>query len=88
MSRRPISQRQIVFSSFLSSLLAIALCACGPAQPATSPGGGPEPSAPTTSDGEPIGADRQPPAQKLEQSPKLDTNDGIKPAATPPDEKK
>ncbi len=78
----------MVFSSLSSLVVATALGACGPAQPATSPGGGPEPSTPTTSDGEPIGADRQAPAQKLEQSPKLDTNDGIKPAATPPDEKK
>jgi hypothetical protein len=85
MSRRPISQRQIVFSSLL---IATALGACAPAQPATSPGGAPEPSAPTTSNGEPVGADRQSPTQKLEQSPKLDTNDGIKPAATPPNENK
>jgi hypothetical protein len=31
-----------------------------------------------------IGADNVPPAQKLEESPKLDSNAGAKPAATPP----
>lgn len=84
-SRRLIAQRQIVFSSLV---VALALCACGPSQPAASPGGGAEPSGPTTSDGEPIGADRVTPGQKLEQSPKLDSSEGVKPAATPPNENK
>jgi hypothetical protein len=84
-SSRFITQRQIVFSSLV---VAVALCACGPAQPAASAGGGAEPSGPTTSDGEPIGADRVSPGQKLEQSPKLDANEGVKPAATPPTENK
>jgi hypothetical protein len=47
-----------------------------------------DPSTPTTSDGEPIGADRQPPTQKLQQGPRIDSNDGVKPSATPPVERR
>lgn len=88
-SRRLITQRQIGLSTLFTvmALCAMAFCACGPAQPAASPGGS-EPSARTTSDGEPLGADRVSPGQKLEQGPQLDSSEGVKPAPTPPDDKK
>ena len=67
--------------------LAALLAACGaPANPPQSPGNGAQASMPTTSDGEPVGADRVPPGQKLQEGPKLDSKHGIEPAATPPHE--
>jgi hypothetical protein len=64
----------------LSALLA----ACGsPANPPQSPSNDIQPPATTTGDGKVIGADGVPPAQKLEEGPKLDSRDGVKPAATP-----
>jgi hypothetical protein len=76
-------------SAFCSSL-GVALCGCATPQaaaPAT-PNNQPELAGPTTSDGEPIGADRQAPGKKLEQGPALDSNQGVKPSATPPTEHK
>ena len=65
--------------------LALLLAACGsPASPPQSPTNDAQPPAPSTGDGKMIGADGVPPAQKLEEGPKLDSKDGVKPAATPP----
>jgi hypothetical protein len=67
----------------LSALLA----ACGSAaNPPQSPNNDARSPATTTSDGKVIGADGVSPAQKLEEGPKLDSRDGIKPAARPPGE--
>jgi len=63
--------------------LAALLAACGPPPGPKSPVNDDTPS-PKTSDGKTIGADDVPPSQKLEQGPKLDSRDGVKPAATPP----
>jgi hypothetical protein len=63
------------------------LAACGaPASPPQSPINDAQPPATTTGDGKVIGADEIPPAQKLEQGPKLDSRDGLQPAQTPPHE--
>ena len=67
--------------------LAGLLAACGaPANPPQSPVNDTQPPGTTTGDGKMIGADGVPPAQKLEEGPKLDSRDGIKPAARPPGE--
>lgn len=42
-----------------------------------------QPPTTNTGDGEVMGADRVPPAQKLEQGPKLDSQQGLQPAAQP-----
>ncbi|HXK19701.1 MAG TPA: hypothetical protein VNG33_17945 [Polyangiaceae bacterium] len=64
--------------------LAALLAACGsPTNPPQTPTNDPQPPAPTTGDGKTIGADGVPPAQKLQEGPKLDSRDGVKPAATP-----
>jgi hypothetical protein len=66
---------------------AVLLSACGsPSTPAHSPTNDVQPPATTTGDGKVMGADQVPPAQKLEQGPKLDSRDGAEPAATPPHE--
>lgn len=62
---------------------AVLLSACGSPSPAQSPTNDVHPPATTPGDGKVIGADQVPPAEKLEQGPKLDTRDGIEPAATP-----
>ena len=75
--------RIALFSSALT--LATLLAACGsPATPPQSPTN--DAQGPTTSDGEAVGADRVPPAQKLQEGPKLDSKHGVEPAATPPHE--
>lgn len=43
-----------------------------------------EPPATTPGDGEVMGADRVPPAQKLEEGPKVDSEKGVVPADAPP----
>lgn len=70
----------------LGCLLLSSACAAPQVAPAGSPSSERDPSAPTTSDGEVIGADRVPPNQKLEQGPRVDSSEGVKPAATPPKE--
>lgn len=70
----------------LRSLLAgLLLVACG--NPNSPPPGSPtndvKPPITNTGDGEVMGADRVPPAQKLQEGPKLDSQDGLKPAAKP-----
>ena len=67
--------------------VALLLAACGaPASPPQSPTNDVQPPATTTGDGQVVGADGVPPAQKLEEGPSLDSRDGVKPAATPPRE--
>ena len=68
--------------------LAVLLAACGgsAASPPRSPGDDTDPSTPTTADGKAVGADGVTPAQKLQEGPKLDSQHGVEPAATPPHE--
>jgi len=83
-----MNQRQARISLIATALtLAALLAACGsPGTPPQSPSNESQSPPPTTSDGETIGADRIPPGQKLQEGPKLDSKDGLKPAATPPRE--
>ena len=60
--------------------------ACGPSSPSKSPTNDVTPPTTNTGDGEVMGADRVPPGQKLDQGPKLDSNEGIKPAPKPGEE--
>lgn len=71
-----------------SLLLALLLVACGNpnSPPPSSPTNDVQPPTTTTGNGEVMGADRVPPAQKLEEGPTLDSQDGLKPAAKPPGE--
>lgn len=63
---------------------ALLLAACGsPGNPPQSPTNDNTPPTTTTGDGKVLGADEVPPGQKLEQGPKLDSREGLKPAATP-----
>lgn len=72
------------FRFISATAIATLLAACGaPAGAPQSPTNDVQPPATTTGDGEVVGADRVPPGQKLEEGPKLDTRDGVKPAATP-----
>jgi hypothetical protein len=70
-------------TSHIGSLLALLLAsACG--NPNSAPPSSPTKDVPpTTSDGEVVGADREPPAQKLQEGPQLDSHEGLKPAAQP-----
>jgi hypothetical protein len=73
-------------SRTIQCLLALSLLlgACGqPKSPTKSPTNDVQPPTTTTGNGEVMGADRVAPAQKLEQGPKLDSQDGVQPAATP-----
>jgi hypothetical protein len=64
--------------------VAALLAACGsPANPPQSPTNDNTPPTTTTGDGKVMGADEVPPGQKLQEGPKLDSQDGLKPAATP-----
>ena len=67
--------------------LATLVAACGsPATPPQSPSNDVQPPATTIGDGKVMGADQVPPGQKLQEGPKLDSRDGVKPATTPPGE--
>ncbi len=67
-------------------LVVTLLAACGPskATPPKSPTNDVEPPTTTTGNGEIMGADHVSPGQKLDEGVKLDSKDGIKPAAQPP----
>ena len=71
------------FSSFFAALLLSSACGNPNSAPPSSPTNDVQPPTTTTGNGEVMGADRVPPAQKLEQSPKLDSQEGLKPAAQP-----
>lgn len=64
-------------------LLPLLALACGPSSPPKSPTNDVTPPTTNTGDGEVMGADRVSPAQKLDQGPKLDSSEGIKPAPKP-----
>jgi hypothetical protein len=66
--------------------LPLLVMACGPSSPSKSPTNDVTPPTTNTGDGEVMGADRVPPGQKLDQGPKLDSNEGIKPAPKPGEE--
>lgn len=67
--------------------LTVLLAACGaPANPPQSPINDHQPPSTSPGDGKMIGADNVSPAQKLEEGPKLDSRDGVKPATAPPAE--
>jgi hypothetical protein len=73
-------------SKTIHCLLALSLLlgACGqPNGPTKSPTNDVQPPTTTTGNGEVMGADRVAPGQKLQEGPKLDSKDGIQPAATP-----
>ncbi len=69
-------------------LLLALLGACAPpgASPPKSPTSDVQPPTTTTGNGEIMGADHVAPGQKLEEGVKLDSKDGLKPAAPPPTE--
>lgn len=64
-------------------LLPLLALACGPSSPTKSPTHDVTPPTTNTGDGEVMGADRVPPGQKLNQGPKLDSSEGLKPAPKP-----
>ena len=72
---------------WLSALaLAALLGACAAPQTGpVAPTNDHQPPATTTGDGEVMGADRVSPAQKLEEGPKLDSDQGVVPAERPAD---
>jgi hypothetical protein len=72
-----------ILGSFL--VLASLLVACGNPNgaPPASPNNDVQPPTTTTGNGEVMGADRVPPAQKLDEGPKLDAQEGLKPAKRP-----
>ena len=74
----------LVSSLMLAAVLGA--CAPSPAAPPKSPTNDVEPPATTTGNGEVMGADRVPVGQKLEEGVKLDSQEGVKPAAQPPAE--
>jgi hypothetical protein len=76
-------------NSLISRCLVVALlAACAPpnATPPKSPGNDVQPPTTTTGNGEIMGADRVAPGQKLQEGVKVDSHEGIQPAAQPPAE--
>lgn len=67
-------------------LPALVLAACGPSSPSKSPTNDVTPPTTNTGDGEVMGADRVAPGSKLDQGPKLDSSEGLKPAEKPSSE--
>ena len=63
--------------------IALGLAACAPRTPAQPPTNDVQPPATEPGSGDVMGADQVPPAQKLEEGPKLDAGEGIKPAEKP-----
>ena len=70
----------------LCALLAVLGACSSPATAPKSPTNDVQPPATTTGNGEVMGADRVSPAQKLEEGVKVDSHEGLKPAAQPPAE--
>ena len=70
----------------LCALVALLGACSSPSSPPKSPTNDVQPPATTTGSGEVMGADRVSPAQKLEEGVKLDSHEGVKPAAQPPAE--
>ena len=70
----------------LCALVALLGACSSPSSPPKSPTNDVQPPATTTGNGEVMGADRVSPAQKLEEGVKLDSHEGVKPAAQPPAE--
>jgi hypothetical protein len=70
----------------LGALVALLGACSSPATPPRSPTNDVDPPATTTGDGEVIGADRVSPGKKLEEGIKVDSHEGVKPAAQPPAE--
>ena len=73
-------------SRWLAITLLLGLSACAPPSPAQPPTNDTQPPATDPGSGDVMGADNVSPAQKLEEGPKLDAKDGLKPAETPPKE--
>jgi|GEM_PF-6323692 len=67
----------------LGALVALLGACSSPATPPRSPTNDVQPPATTTGSGEVMGADHVSPAQKLEESVKVDSHEGITPAAQP-----
>ena len=63
----------------------LGLGACAPRSPAQPPTNDTQPPATDPGSGDVMGADNVSPAQKLEEGPKIDSGEGIKPAETPGD---
>ena len=70
----------------LCALVALLGACSSPSSPPKSPTNDVQPPATTTGNGEVMGADRVSPAQKLEEGVKVDSHEGLKPAAQPPAE--
>lgn len=70
-------------ASLIALLLGVA--ACAPRTPAQPPTNDTQPPATDPGSGDVMGADNVAPAQKLEEGPKLDSRDGVKPAEKPGD---
>lgn len=73
---------KILRASFAALLLSTA---CAPRTPAQPPTNDTQPPATDPGSGDVMGADNVSPAQKLEEGPKLDSQEGIKPAEKPAD---
>jgi hypothetical protein len=66
--------------------LVLGACALPSSSPPKSPTNDVQPPTTTTGNGEIMGADHVSPGQKLEEGVKIDSKDGVKPAAQPPTE--
>jgi len=75
--------KTLQFVPFLALLVLAPACGNPNSAPPSSPTNDVQPPTTTTGNGEVMGADRVPPAQKLEESPKIDAQEGLKPAAQP-----
>ena len=75
--------KTLPIARLLALLVLAPACGNPNSAPPTSPTNDVQPPTTTTGNGEVMGADRVPPAQKLEEGPRLDTQEGLKPAAQP-----
>ena len=65
--------------------LLLGAASCAPRSPAQPPTNDTQPPATDPGSGDVMGADNVAPAQKLQEGPKLDSQDGVKPAEKPGD---